>query len=146
MLDQLYYFSEVYRNRSISRAADFLHISRQALSHSVKGLEQELGVELFVREKDGVVPTKAADSLYESAQVILREEAQIRENMLSFTHKSADIRQYTIAAPMFYVNSYGETLSPSWRSVFQRICSSSRRSKTATTASPVRQTSTSSSS
>lgn len=53
MLDQLYYFSEVYRNRSISRAADFLHISRQALSHSVKGLEQELGVELFVREKDG---------------------------------------------------------------------------------------------
>lgn len=110
MLDQLYYFSEVYRNRSISRAADFLHISRQALSHSVKGLEQELGVELFVREKDGVVPTKAADSLYESAQVILREEAQIRENMLSFTHKSADIRQYTIAAPMFYVNSYGETL------------------------------------
>lgn len=110
MLDQLYYFSEVYRNRSISRAADFLHISRQALSHSVKGLEQELGVELFVREKDGVVPTKAADSLYESAQVILREEAQIRENMLSFTHKSADIRQYTIAASMFYVNSYGETL------------------------------------
>ena len=90
MLDQLYYFSEVYRNRSISRAADFLHISRQALSHSVKGLEQELGVELFV--------------------VILRVEAQIRENMLSFTHKSANIRQYTIAAPMFYVNSYGETL------------------------------------
>lgn len=43
MLDQLYYFSEVYRNRSISRAADFLHISRQALSHSVKGL----GVEFF---------------------------------------------------------------------------------------------------
>lgn len=147
MLVQLYYFSwKLSEIRSISRAADFLHISRQALSHSVKGLEQELGVELFVREKDGVVPTKAADSLYESAQVILREEAQIRENMLSFTHKSADIRQYTIAAPMFYVNSYGETLITQLAQRFQRICSSSRRSKTATTASPVRQTSTSSSS
>lgn len=79
MLDQLYYFSEVYRQRSISRAADFLHISRQALSHSIKTLENDLGVELFVREKDGVTPTNAAESLFKSSQVILDEEAVIRK-------------------------------------------------------------------
>lgn len=110
MLDQLYYFSEVYRQQSISRAADFLHISRQALSHSIKMLENDLGVELFVREKDGVAPTKAADSLFRSACIILDEEATIRKNMLAFTQNSTNIRQYTICAPMFYVNLYGEQL------------------------------------
>ena len=110
MLDQLYYFSEVYRQRSISRAADFLHISRQALSHSIKTLENDLGVELFVREKDGVTPTNAAESLFKSSQVILDEEAVIRKNMLAFTQNATNIRRYSICAPMFYVNYYGEEL------------------------------------
>lgn len=121
MLDQLYYFTEVYRNASISRAADFLHISRQALSHSIKSLEHELGVELFVRQKDGVTPTKAADALYESAQNVLHEEAVIRKKMLTFSQDSGNIHQYTINAPQSYVHYYGEDLVTQLSQAFPQV-------------------------
>ncbi|MDC0583961.1 LysR family transcriptional regulator, partial [Paracoccaceae bacterium] len=33
----------------LAKAADMLHITQSALSHQIKGLEDQAGVELFVR-------------------------------------------------------------------------------------------------
>lgn len=46
---QLKYFSEVVKHKSITKAAETLHISQPALSKMIKGLEDELGMTLIVR-------------------------------------------------------------------------------------------------
>ena len=57
------YFSVLYEERNISRAADRLFLSRQALSASLKRAEDELGVPLFQRGKEGLVPTRYGQML-----------------------------------------------------------------------------------
>ena len=39
----------IHEAGGLARAADQLHITQSALSHQVKGLEEQAGVELFVR-------------------------------------------------------------------------------------------------
>jgi len=57
---QLQYFKQVCKDKSLSRAAESLFITQQGLSHAIGKLEHELGVTLFLRTKNGVVPTEAA--------------------------------------------------------------------------------------
>jgi LysR family cys regulon transcriptional activator len=49
-IQQLRYLSEVARqDLSVSAAADALHTSQPGVSRQIKDLEEELGVEIFVR-------------------------------------------------------------------------------------------------
>ena len=45
----LRYFLEAAREENMSKAAERMHISQSALSKQLKGLEEELGKQLFVR-------------------------------------------------------------------------------------------------
>lgn len=45
----LKYFVEVADKKSFSKAARTLHISQSAISRTIKALEEELGVVLFMR-------------------------------------------------------------------------------------------------
>lgn len=45
----LNYFLTVARERTISKAAEVLHLSQPTLSKQLKDLEEELGVQLFIR-------------------------------------------------------------------------------------------------
>lgn len=56
-LHQLSCFTAVYRHKSVSRAAETMFISQQAVSHSLRELEKKLGGALFERSAGGVVPT-----------------------------------------------------------------------------------------
>lgn len=81
---QLNYFLEVYHRKSISHAASALFISPQALSKSIATLETELGVTLFLRKSNRIIPTKAARNLVTHAKNLL-QEYDIIENKL-FNH------------------------------------------------------------
>ncbi len=63
-LNQLIYFLEVVEARSISKAAQKLHISQPSLSITIKNLEEELGQPLFKRTKYGVIPTELGLTVY----------------------------------------------------------------------------------
>ena len=63
--EHIEYFIEVCQHKSISEAAQRLFISQQALSHSIKKLEEQLGYTLFLRTPKGVQMTEAASRLYE---------------------------------------------------------------------------------
>lgn len=49
-LSQLYYFSKLSELKHFSKAAKELYITQPSLSHAIKSLETELGVQLFERE------------------------------------------------------------------------------------------------
>lgn len=59
----LYTFIAVARARSFTRAAAQLRISQPALSHTLRGLEERLGVRLLMRSTRGVSPTEAGQRL-----------------------------------------------------------------------------------
>jgi DNA-binding transcriptional LysR family regulator len=56
-------FLAVARERSFTRAAVKLDVSRSALSHAMRGLEERLGVRLLTRTTRSVTPTEAGERL-----------------------------------------------------------------------------------
>lgn len=65
-LDDLLAFLEVARERSFTRAAAKLGVSPSALSHSMRGLEERLGLRLLSRTTRSVTPTEAGERLLQS--------------------------------------------------------------------------------
>jgi len=68
---QLRYFVGIADARSFSRAAERLHVAQSALSQHIRKLEEELGVQLLVREARGVALTAAGEKLLAHARAIL---------------------------------------------------------------------------
>jgi DNA-binding transcriptional LysR family regulator len=62
-MDDLLAFLEVARERSFTRAASKLGVSPSALSHSMRGLEERLGLRLLSRTTRSVTPTAAGERL-----------------------------------------------------------------------------------
>src|SRR5579871_6033128 len=56
-------FLAVARSRSFTRAAAQLGVSPSALSHSMRGLEERLGIRLLTRTTRSVSPTVAGERL-----------------------------------------------------------------------------------
>lgn len=70
---QLKYFVQIAENGNFSRAAEALRIAQPSLSQQIKGLEDELGVQLFIRHARGVTMTDPGQQLYDHACRILQE-------------------------------------------------------------------------
>jgi DNA-binding transcriptional LysR family regulator len=60
-LDDLLAFVAVARERSFTKAAAKLGVSRSALSHTLRGLEARLGIRLLTRTTRSVSPTQAGE-------------------------------------------------------------------------------------
>jgi len=67
-LRHLRYFIGVAEDLNFSRAAERLHVAQSALSRQVQDLEGELGVQLFVRDKRGVLLTTAGKTFLTEAR------------------------------------------------------------------------------
>ena len=65
-LGDLAAFAMVAEERSFTRAAARLSISQSALSHSMRGLEKRLGVQLLARTTRSVSPTAAGAALFQN--------------------------------------------------------------------------------
>lgn len=66
---------------NISRASDRLNVSQPAVSRQIKDLEEELGVQLFVREPIGLSLTEAGTAALLHAQNILRQSHSMMDDM-----------------------------------------------------------------
>ena len=66
-------FLAVARERSFTRAAAKLGVSQSALSHTIRGLEERLGLRLLTRTTRSVAPTQAGQRLLLSAGPRLEE-------------------------------------------------------------------------
>ncbi|EFQ63047.1 transcriptional regulator, LysR family [Pseudomonas fluorescens WH6] len=70
-LTQLEIFSLVAELQGFTSAAHRLGVSQSAVSHAIKALEQELGVELFRRHQSLVVPSDIGQQLLGRARAML---------------------------------------------------------------------------
>lgn len=66
----LRHFLATFERRNVTAAADDLNITQPALTRSLKTLEEELGVKLFDRLPNGMVPTPYGELLYRYAKRI----------------------------------------------------------------------------
>lgn len=75
----------VAEHASFRRAAATLRISQPALTKSIQNLESELGVKLFERRRDGVIPTEFGKLVVEHAHDTVQIESEFlrRINLLA---------------------------------------------------------------
>lgn len=66
-LNDLVAFLAVAKQRSFTKAAAQLGVSQSALSHTIRGLEERLGLRLLTRTTRSVAPTEAGERLLRAA-------------------------------------------------------------------------------
>lgn len=76
---------------NISRAASRLNVSQPAVSRQIKDLEEELGIELFVRNHNGLGITDAGQSALIHAKEVLRQAGAMKEAMATFARRGNKI-------------------------------------------------------
>ncbi|MDY0341386.1 MAG: LysR family transcriptional regulator [Coriobacteriia bacterium] len=74
---QIQYFLAVAREGKFSTAAENSYVSQSSLSKQIKSLEEELGVELFVRSPKGTTLTPAGEVFLEFATKTYRRYEEI---------------------------------------------------------------------
>ena len=86
-------FATVAEERSFTRAASRLGVSQSALSHTIRGLEKRLGLQLLARTTRSVAPTAAGTALLsELAPALDRIERAVSETRQRKDSPSGRIR------------------------------------------------------
>jgi LysR family cys regulon transcriptional activator len=80
-LQQLYFLNEIVRNDlKISKAAESLYISQPGISKQIKQLEDELGVQIFVRNGKRIVAvSEPGKAVLEIAQRMLHDAGNLKK-------------------------------------------------------------------
>lgn len=77
-VSHLEFFCAVARYGSINKAAQALYISQPHLSHIIRDLEEDVGMALIERSKQGVTLTPEGERFLEHAQVVLQEMENLK--------------------------------------------------------------------
>jgi DNA-binding transcriptional LysR family regulator len=83
---QIEIFYQVYKNNSMSGAAEKLQISQPSVSKTLAGIERNLGFKLFLRKGKKLHPTLEANELFEYALVVTNQLKNF--NYIANTYKS----------------------------------------------------------
>jgi len=116
--EQLQYFVEVYRQKSITKAANNLYVSRPVVSNMIKKLESEFNVTLFYRSATKIEPTPAGDDFYQYAMPLLTAEATLRQNMQKHSSTPQKEKNIHIGISDIIAAIYGNEISEKLSTVF----------------------------
>ncbi|MEH6995517.1 LysR family transcriptional regulator, partial [Neobacillus drentensis] len=95
-IEQFTHIVEVARTKSFFTAAKNLHVTQSAISRSIGNLENELGIKLFNRSRNGTVVSEEGESIIKKANEILIKVQEIKEDVL--VHKAVLHDEIRIAA------------------------------------------------
>jgi DNA-binding transcriptional LysR family regulator len=77
-LRQYEYALAVAEEGSVTAAAELLRVAQPSMSQQIRGLERELGVQLFARTPTGLVPTASGRAFLREAQVAVQASRRAR--------------------------------------------------------------------
>lgn len=80
-------FTEVAKLRSVTQAANLLHISQPAVTAQIRNLEQDIGVKLITSKGRGIELTSEGEFIYEQGIRLFHLEEQIDEKIKTFLEK-----------------------------------------------------------
>ncbi len=79
----------IHEAGGLARAADLLNMTQSALSHQVKGIEEQAGVELFVRRSKPLKLSAAGMKMLRAAEEILPRVGALEEEFAGLVRGSA---------------------------------------------------------
>lgn len=97
-LKGLYTFEAIVRNGSFKAAAEELCLSRSAVSHQIKALEDQLKMPLLERQQPGITMTEAGRALYETLHDAF---ANVRQSLTRLEAATNDAVVAIALAPHF---------------------------------------------
>jgi len=83
---QIEIFYQVYKNNSVTAAAQILSISQPSVSKTLKIIEKNIGYKLFLRKGKKLLPTDEADALFEHASIVTNQIKNF--NYIANTYKA----------------------------------------------------------
>jgi LysR family hydrogen peroxide-inducible transcriptional activator len=78
-LTQLEYIIALDTHRHFASAADHCYVTQPTLSMQIHKLEEELGVKIFDRTKQPVIPTEIGAGIISQARIVLREAQMVKQ-------------------------------------------------------------------
>lgn len=117
---QLSFVVEVARYESINKAAERLYTSQSNVSNSIKALEEELGIQIFLRTKKGVSITEEGREFLSYAKEII-DKKDFVEDLYAKSHfrkqyfSVSSMRSYFLSLPITHLwpkisNGYGSSI------------------------------------
>lgn len=110
---ELRYITEIAKTRHMSIAANNLYISQPALHKALKKVEEELGTEIFYKNKNELLPTDAGIVVLKQAARILNSVNNMNEDIAEIKNLKQGIVRIgypTIVGEMFLVDPLLEFL------------------------------------
>lgn len=118
-LRDIQYVVTVAHESSFSKAAQALYISQPALSQSIKRLENELGVPLFIRENNSIRLTAAGKIFVADGTEILKMSNALRTKMSDIINlRDCHLK---IGISTFYSNCYLPKIIPAFQRQYPSI-------------------------
>lgn len=90
-LRALGYFVAAFEERSVTAAARRCHVAQPSISMAIKGLEDALGVRLFIRSRRGLEPTPDADRLHPRAVSLLAQSQALVQDFRAAPGRSLNL-------------------------------------------------------
>ena len=124
-LNDLAAFVTIARERSFTKAAGKLRVSQSALSHTMRNLEEQLGIRLLQRTTRSVSPTEAGERLLQSISPLIdgieyevaalssfrdKPSGTIRITTVSYTH--LDVYKRQVQSKQYRQHLWAESLHP----------------------------------
>ena len=104
-LQQLRYAICIANNKSMNKAAEELFITQPSLSSAIKDLEEEIGIDLFLRSNRGVVITPEGEEFLAYARQMMEIHSLIEDKYIEnkdYKKKfSVSMQHYTFAVEAF---------------------------------------------
>jgi len=97
-----------YETKSLTRAAEIMRVTREAVRHNITELGRQLGVTLFTSNNKGIEPTQASMDIYIDIKEALEKIAHIENSISTLNEQtSGHIKMFVHALfAKQYLNSY----------------------------------------
>ncbi len=116
-LQQIIYAVKIAETKSMNKAAAELYISQPALSSAIHELEEELRIEIFIRNQRGIIVTTEGENFLKYARQMVEMGEMIKERYasdgvaankfsVSMQHYSFAVEAFMTLANEFRLNDY----------------------------------------